>query len=54
MKQRDDDIAEEIEILKQKIKELEQLAKGRGLTGLLFQFRHPHTSEEAEKAKHSS
>lgn len=51
MKQRDDDLAREIEILKQKIEELEKLSKGRGLTGL-FHFRHPHTSE-AEREKHS-
>lgn len=51
MKQRDDDIAREIEILKQKVEELEQLSKGRGVTSI-FHFRHPHTSE-AEKAKHT-
>lgn len=51
MKQRDDDIAREIEILKQKIENLEELSKGRGLTGL-FHFRHPHTTE-GENVKHS-
>ncbi|KAG7036556.1 hypothetical protein SDJN02_00175 [Cucurbita argyrosperma subsp. argyrosperma] len=51
MKQRDDDLAREIEIFKQKIEELEKLSKGRSLTGL-FHFRHPHTSE-AEREKHS-
>ncbi|KAL0560092.1 hypothetical protein IC582_000486 [Cucumis melo] len=51
MKQRDDGIAREIEILKQKIENLEELSKGRGLTGL-FHFRHPHTAE-GENVKHS-
>ncbi|KAK0589804.1 hypothetical protein LWI29_018683 [Acer saccharum] len=49
MKQRDDDIAREVELLKHKLEELEQLAKGRGLSGL-FHFKHPHHAED-EKAK---
>lgn len=47
----DADMAREIEILKQKIENLEQLSKGQGLRGL-FHFKHPHITE-AEKAKHS-
>lgn len=46
MKQRDDDLAREIEILKQKISEVEQLAKGRGLTGI-FNLRHAHGADDA-------
>ncbi|KAM7495071.1 hypothetical protein LguiB_029680 [Lonicera macranthoides] len=46
MKQRDDDLAREIEILKQKITEVEQLAKGRGLAGI-FNLRHAHDAEDA-------
>ncbi|KAF3943670.1 hypothetical protein CMV_029800 [Castanea mollissima] len=32
MRQRDEDIAREVELLKQKLEELEQIAKGRGLS----------------------
>ena len=49
MKQRDEDLAREIELLKQKIEEIEQVAKGRGLSGILH-FRHAHTSGDG---KHS-
>lgn len=49
MKQRDEDLAREVERLKQKLSELEQLANGRGLSGTL-NFRHAHDSENA-KAK---
>ncbi|XP_065873503.1 OPA3-like protein [Euphorbia lathyris] len=41
MKQRDEELARELEHLKLKIEELEQLAKARGLSGL-FNFRHAH------------
>ncbi|KAL7219314.1 hypothetical protein ACSBR2_012397 [Camellia fascicularis] len=43
MKQRDEDLAREAEILKQKIAEVEQLAKGQGLGGM-FNFRHAHSA----------
>ncbi|XP_028088883.1 optic atrophy 3 protein homolog isoform X3 [Camellia sinensis] len=43
MKQRDEDLAREVEILKQKIAEVEQLAKGQGLGGM-FNFRHAHSA----------
>ncbi|KAJ0111023.1 hypothetical protein Patl1_02368 [Pistacia atlantica] len=49
MKQRDEDLAREIELLKQKLAELEELSKGRGLSGL-FHIRHPHHTDN-EKAK---
>ena len=49
MKQRDEDLAREVELLKQKIEELEQLARGRGFVGL-FNFRHAHGAEDG-KAK---
>lgn len=49
MKQRDEDLAREVELLKKKIEELENLARGRGLTGL-FSFRHAHATED-EKTK---
>ncbi|KAG2717443.1 hypothetical protein I3760_03G175600 [Carya illinoinensis] len=47
MKQRDQDLAKEVELLRHKIEELEQLAKGRGLTGI-FHFRHAHTNEDGK------
>ncbi|KAG6722759.1 hypothetical protein I3842_03G176300 [Carya illinoinensis] len=47
MKQRDEDLAKEVEHLRQKIEELEQLAKGRGLTGI-FHIRHAHTNEDGK------
>ncbi|GKA92909.1 OPA3-like protein [Tanacetum coccineum] len=34
MRQRDEDLAKEVESLKQKLQELEQLAKGKGLAGI--------------------
>lgn len=49
MRQRDEDLAREVELLKHKVEELEQLAKGRGLSGI-FHFRHAPLSED-EKAK---
>ncbi|XP_062153115.1 OPA3-like protein [Alnus glutinosa] len=47
MKQRDEDLAKEIELLRHKIEELEQLAKGRRLTGI-FNFRHAHAIEDGK------
>ncbi|KAL9458225.1 hypothetical protein AB3S75_007147 [Citrus x aurantiifolia] len=49
MKQRDEDLMREVERLRQKLAELEQLAKGRELIGAL-NFRHAYDSEN-EKAK---
>ncbi|KAF8409172.1 hypothetical protein HHK36_005246 [Tetracentron sinense] len=49
MKQRDDDLAREVELLKHKLEELEHLAKGRGLSGI-FNFRHAHATEDGKSA----
>ncbi|CAN1283836.1 hypothetical protein LINPERPRIM_LOCUS18465 [Linum perenne] len=35
MRQRDDDLAREVDNLRQKLNEIEQLARGQGLTGLV-------------------
>lgn len=42
MKQRDEDLAKEVECLKQKLQELEQLAKGKALAGV-FNFKNIQT-----------
>ncbi|XP_022864916.1 uncharacterized protein LOC111384816 [Olea europaea var. sylvestris] len=44
MRQRDEELLKEVELLKQKLEELEQLARGRGLSGV-FNFRHANTEE---------
>ncbi|KAE7997670.1 hypothetical protein FH972_002285 [Carpinus fangiana] len=51
MRQRDEELAREVELLKQKLEELEQLAKGRGLGGL-FNIRNANieTGKAAEPA----
>ncbi|CAK7350500.1 unnamed protein product [Dovyalis caffra] len=49
MRQRDEDLAKEVELLKHKLEEIEQLAKGRGLGGI-FQFKHLNT-EDGKAAK---
>lgn len=46
MRQRDEDIAKEVELLKQKLAEIEQIARGRGIAGV-FNFRNA----QAEEAK---
>lgn len=51
MRQRDEELAREVELLKQKLEELEQLAKGRGLGGL---FNIRHTNIETGKAAKSA
>ncbi|KZV57556.1 hypothetical protein F511_03016 [Dorcoceras hygrometricum] len=48
MRQRDDELAKEVELLRQKIEEIEQLAKGRGLAGV-FNFRNAHSEEAKPK-----
>ncbi|EYU28025.1 hypothetical protein ABFS82_13G102100 [Erythranthe guttata] len=45
MRERDDELAKEVELLKQKMAEIEQMAKGRGLAGV-FNFRN---TEEIKK-----
>ena len=47
LKQRDEDLAREVEQLKHKLEELEQLAKGQGLSGL-FNFKHAHVTEDGK------
>ncbi|XP_034701377.1 OPA3-like protein [Vitis riparia] len=47
LKQRDEDLAREVEQLKHKLEELEQLAKGQGLSGL-FNFNHAHATEDGK------
>ncbi|KAL3820409.1 hypothetical protein ACJIZ3_006314 [Penstemon smallii] len=44
MRQRDEDLAQEVELLKQKLAEIEQLAKGRGLSGV-FNLKRSNTEE---------
>lgn len=44
MRQRDENLAKEVELLKEKLAEIEQMARGRGLAGLI-NFRHAHTEE---------
>ncbi|XP_065879898.1 OPA3-like protein [Euphorbia lathyris] len=48
MKQRDEELAQEIEMLRHKLEEIEQLAKSRGLTGLL-NLKPTNTGAKAEK-----
>ncbi|XP_062095797.1 OPA3-like protein [Humulus lupulus] len=49
MKQRDDDLLREVESLRRKLEELEQLSKGRGLGGV-FHFKHA-TAEAGNSTK---
>ena len=42
MKQRNENLAMEVEFLRHKLEELEQLAKQQGLSGL-FKFKHANT-----------
>ncbi|WVY92579.1 hypothetical protein V8G54_031667 [Vigna mungo] len=49
VRQKNENLAEEVELLKQRIQELEQMARGRGLTGIL-NFRQGNTEiGKAEK-----
>ncbi|KAK7246432.1 hypothetical protein RIF29_41300 [Crotalaria pallida] len=47
VKQGSEDLAKEVELLKEKIQELEQLARGRGLSGVL-NFRHNSNTESGK------
>lgn len=49
MRQRDEDLAREVELLKKQLEELEQLAKGRGIAGF-FNFKNAQGPENG-KAK---
>ncbi|KAJ6946128.1 hypothetical protein NC651_001027 [Populus alba x Populus x berolinensis] len=44
MMQRDEELAKKIQVLKQKLDEVEQLARGRGLGGFSH-FKHGHATE---------
>ncbi|CAI8599136.1 unnamed protein product [Vicia faba] len=50
MRQRNDELAEEVELLKHRFEELEQLARGRGLTGIL-NFKNIISSKEHGKTE---
>ncbi|KAI9377666.1 hypothetical protein POPTR_019G092900v4 [Populus trichocarpa] len=45
VKNRDEELARQIQVLKQKLEEVGQLARGRGLGGS-FHFRHGHATED--------
>ena len=49
MKQRDEDLLREVEILKQKFEELEELAKRRGLSGVIHLKRVNHEGGKLAK-----
>lgn len=51
MKQRDEEIAKQVEILRHKLEEVEQLARSRGFGGI-FNIGKAHTIEN-DRAKHS-
>ncbi|KAK3207066.1 hypothetical protein Dsin_021112 [Dipteronia sinensis] len=51
LRERDDNLAREVELLQQKLEELEQLAKARGLSGI-FNFKYGN-AEDAKLAKPS-
>ncbi|XP_010279218.1 PREDICTED: OPA3-like protein [Nelumbo nucifera] len=50
MKQKDEELEREIELLRRKLEELDHLSKGRGLSGIL-NFRHAHAIEDDKSAK---
>lgn len=47
LKQRDEELAREIELLHGRLSEIEKLAKGRGLGGI-FAFRHGSSTEDTK------
>ncbi|XP_028761655.1 OPA3-like protein [Neltuma alba] len=49
IKDGNENLAREVELLKQKLEELEELARGRRQTGIL-NFRHTHASEDRQKS----
>ena len=49
LKQRDEALSREVELLKEKLEELEKLARGRGLSGIIS-FKRPDT-ESAKSVK---
>lgn len=50
MRQRNDGLAEEVELLKHRLQELEQLARGRGLTGVI-NFKNITSKENGKPEK---
>lgn len=50
MKQKEEELVREVEQLKLKISEIERLAKGRGLSGIL-NFRHAHALEGVKSSE---
>ncbi|KAL2245698.1 optic atrophy 3 protein homolog [Sesamum indicum] len=53
MRQRDEELAREVEQLKHRLAELEQLTKDRGLSSV-FSFRHSKATDNKTKDSHSS
>ncbi|KAL0443913.1 UNVERIFIED_CONTAM: hypothetical protein Slati_2114000 [Sesamum latifolium] len=53
MRQRDEELAREVEQLKHRLAELEQLTKDRGLSSV-FHFRHSKATDNKTKDTHSS
>ncbi|RZS15761.1 hypothetical protein BHM03_00047639 [Ensete ventricosum] len=49
MKQKEEDLMRDLEQLKQKLNEIEHLAKGRGLSGIIG-LRHDHAPESSKSA----
>lgn len=44
MRKRDEELAKEVELLKQKLEEIDQMARGRGLAGV-FNIKYAHAEE---------
>uniref|UniRef100_A0A1D1Y6G4 OPA3-like protein n=1 Tax=Anthurium amnicola TaxID=1678845 RepID=A0A1D1Y6G4_9ARAE len=53
MKQRDQELAREIELLKERLAEIEKIARGRGLAGI-FNFKHGNAPEDSKSASIAS
>lgn len=51
LRQRDEELAREVELLKSKLQEIEHLAQKRGLAGV-FTLRHAHAEESNPVASH--
>ncbi|GAA0152195.1 hypothetical protein LIER_10736 [Lithospermum erythrorhizon] len=50
LRQRNEELAKEVELLKQKLQEIEQLAKGRGLSGVFKLKKDPEEGKTAPPA----
>ncbi|CAA6668213.1 unnamed protein product [Spirodela intermedia] len=53
LKQRDEELAREVELLRERLSEIEKLAKGRSLAGI-FSFRHGGSPEDSKPTSASS